>query len=396
MKDKIILIFCIGLFCTATGQVYELATEYKAVPELRNILVEPDSANLIPGCYIYSHNLKNSDESGKVIVSWDNINNVIVSPDCKYLGLISLLDKPKNPTEKQEFTFNAFNAIGEKICSIKSSFINDDGIPQFVFSESKNVLARVSPFGDHIKFYNNKGKMIREKFLFSGMRHSYRDPKEVFSNDGNYFLLNITKKIDTSDKLQPDLFMLSSIGEQIWTYQLPLHHAETIGISDHGKYSIVSGPPSLPESPQPEFQTVLLNSEGKLIEIYPFNFKYYDFDDSESWLLLADEYILRLIRLSDGSVYFSKTLGRDRTVISDIAILSNGEIAITVGVESYKDDHVIYNRPEITVYSYEGNILFHRRFDGDYTCYGKILVSKSGSQMGITLQNRFVTFQKVK
>lgn len=248
--------------------------------------------------------------------------------------MISLLDEPKNPTEKQEFIFDAFNAIGEKICSIKSSFINDDGIPQFVFSESKNVLVKVSPFGEHIKFYNNKGKMIREKFLFSGMRHSYRDPKEVISNDGNYFLLNIIKKIDTSDKLQPDFFMLSSIGEQIWTYQLPLHHAETIGISDRGKYSIVSGPPSFPESPQPEFQTVLLNSEGKLIEIYPFNFKYYDFDDSESWLLLADEYILRLIRLSDGSVYFSKALGRYRTVISNIAILSNGEIAITVGVES--------------------------------------------------------------
>jgi len=238
--------------------------------------------------------------------------------------------------------------------------------------------------------------MIREKFLFSGMRHSYRDPKDFFSNDGNYFLLNITKKIDISDKLQPDLFMLSSIGEQIWTYRLPLHHAETIGISDRGKYSIVYGPPSLPELPQPEFQTVLLNSEGKLIEIYPFNFKYYDFDDSESWLLLADEYILRLIRLSDGSVYFSKALGRDRTVISDIAILSSREIAITVGVESYKDDHVIYNRPEITVYSYEGNILFHRRFDGDYTCYGKIFASKSRSQIDITLQDRFVTFQKVE
>ncbi len=389
-------VFPVIWFSLAAGQVYELATGYKAIPEVRNILVEPDSANLIPGCYIYSHNLKNSDETGKVIVSWDNIKNVVISPDNRYLGLISLLDKPKNPTEMHVFTFTTFNAIGKKIYSVKSSFINDDGIPQFVFSESKNVLAIVSQFGEHIKFYNSRGKMIREKFLSPGIKHSYRNPKGVFSNDGNYFLLNITGINNTSDKSQPDLFMLSSIGEQIWTYQLPLHHAETIGISDHGKYSIVSGPPSFLESPQPEFQTVLLNNEGKLIEIYPFGFKYYDFDDSESWLLLADEYILRLVRLSDGSVYFSKALGYDRTIISDIAILSNREIAVAIGVESYKDDHVIYNYPSITVYSYNGNILFHHGFDGDYTCYGKILVSKSGSQIGITLQNRFVTFQKVE
>jgi len=396
LRNKIILIFCIGLFYTARGQVYQLATEYKAIPELRNILVKPDSSNLIPDCYLYSNCLKNADESEKVIVSWDNIKNVVVSPDNKYLGLISLLDKPKNPTERQVLTFTTFNAIGEKIYSVKSSFINDDGIPQFVFSESKNVLAIVSQFGEHIKFYNNRGKMIREKLLSPGIKHSYRNPKGVFSNDGNYFLFNITGINNTSDKSQPDLFMLSSIGEQIWTYQLPVHHAKTIGISDNGKYSIVSGPPSFPESHQPEFQTVLLNNEGKLIEIYPFGFKYYDFDDSKSWLLLADEYILRLIRLSDGSVYFSKALGRDRTVISDIAILSNGEIAVAIGVESYKDDHVIYNHPAVTVYSYDGDILFHYGFDGDYTCYGKILVSKSGSQIGITLQNRFVTFQKVE
>ena len=109
MKDKIILIFCIGLFCTATGQVYELATEYKAVPELRNILVEPDSANLIPGCYIYSYSLKKVEKNEETMVSWNNASNVVISPDCKYLGLISLLDEPKNPIEKQEFTFNAFN-----------------------------------------------------------------------------------------------------------------------------------------------------------------------------------------------------------------------------------------------------------------------------------------------
>ena len=84
----------------ATGQVYELATEYKAVPELRNILVEPDSANLIPGCYIYSHSLKKVEKKEETIASWNNASNVVISPDCKYLGLISLLDKPKNPTEK--------------------------------------------------------------------------------------------------------------------------------------------------------------------------------------------------------------------------------------------------------------------------------------------------------
>ncbi len=70
MKNKIFLIFCIGLICTAKGQFYQLSAEYKAAPVLCGMLLDSDSTTLIPGCYIYSHNLKNSDESEKVIVRW--------------------------------------------------------------------------------------------------------------------------------------------------------------------------------------------------------------------------------------------------------------------------------------------------------------------------------------
>jgi hypothetical protein len=80
-------------------------------------------------------------------------------------------------------------------------------------------------------------------------------------------------------------------------------------------------------------------------------------------------------------------------VITDVRLLPGNKFAVVTGSESFNKNARIYNRPEISVYSFSGNVLFREKFSSDYSYTGRLLTSADGSIIGIVLQNRFITIR---
>jgi len=390
-KMKHALIPILGFVVTLSGQSYNLSNVFPSVRELRSVIISTHSDSLKPVAFVYSNcvgNLKN-----QILMKWTKAEKPFASDDEQSLGILSLGKSPENPTERQDFILRTISGRDLKVVPVKGSFIPDKKLPTFIFSDNCRMIAGIFPTGDQLRFFNFQNEETGG-FAFSQETVINTDKSRGrFSSDGLHFLFYSLISRSALVPLSPELFMFTPIGEMLWNFKPPTGTVRSFTTSFSGKFSAIGVQMENIVAASVAYQTILLDEKGNVIEIFPFGFHLGDIDEKGSWIVFADDTSFRLVSISTRKTYFlEKNVGKN-CVITDVRLLPGNKFAVVTGSESLNKNDRIYNRPEISVYSFSGDVLFREKFSSDYSYTGRLLTSADGSVIGIVLQNRFITIR---
>ncbi|MFA4839798.1 MAG: hypothetical protein WC703_10030 [Candidatus Neomarinimicrobiota bacterium] len=391
LKMKRALIPVFGFAVALSGQSYNLLNVFPSEKELHSVIVSADSGSLEPTAFVFSNCIR--DSRNKTLLKWTNAEKLFASDDGRSFGVLFFGNPPQNPTERRDFILRTICSRDSVVVPIKGTFIPNRRSPTFVFSENCRMIAGMFPSGDQLRFINFQNDETGG-FAFSQETVINTDQSRGrFSGDGLHFLFCSLISRSPLEPLAPELFMFTPIGEMLWNLKPPTGAVRSFATSFSGKFSAIGIQTENITAAIVAFQTILLDEKGNVLETFPFGFRLCDIDEKGSWIVFADENSLRLISITTRKTYFlEKTVGANR-MITDVRFLPKNRFAVVTGSESFNNDNRIYNRPEISVYSFRGDVLFREKFSSDYSYTGRLLTSADGSVIGIVLQNRFITFR---
>ena len=386
-------LFIFLIFSILRGQGFSVLHEYPSGQGLLNVLVEPDSSQVVPVIFIYAESFSNI-QPGAPSIKLTDLQVLSISQKNQLLGVMAPGKLPANPTEPQKLEFSVYTQADQPRFKIEDKVINTGKLPLFLISDAKHAPIQISPNGNRLKFYDNHGRFLREKRFSQNVPHNYEPPTGLFNDEGNRFIF-YTRIFDMeNDQMLPVLYMLSLIGEEIWKYQLILNRLDAITISRTGNHVAVSGQTLNPAKPQALYQTIVFDSSGAIRSSFPYRATQIAFNLTETSLLIREEQSFKLIDLDTEGIILLQQPGSGRKIISDIVFLNDTTFAVALGAEKHLDEQRFYDNPEIDIFLTSGDRISHSRFDQDYSYSGKLLSSLSGEQLGFILQNRFVVLQR--
>jgi len=255
------------------------------------------------------------------------------------------------------------------------------------------MIAGIFPTGDHLRFFNFQNKETGSVTFLQETVINTNESRGQFCGDGLRFLFFSFVSRSPLEPLSPELFMFTPIGEILWNFKPQTGAVRSFATSSSGKFSLISLKLENTTPPGVARQTILLDEKGTVLEVFPFGFRLCDIDEKGSWIIFAEENSLRLISIITKKTYFLKKSVSANRMITDVRFLPENRFAVVTGSKSFNNDDRIYNRPEILVYSFRGDVLFHEKFSSDYSYTGRLLTSENGWVIGIVLQNRFITYR---
>jgi len=393
LSNRLGPLFIFLIFSILRGQGFSVLHEYPSGQGLLNVLVEPDSSQVVPVIFIYAESFSNI-QPGAPSIKLTDLQVLSISQKNQLLGVMAPGKLPANPTEPQKLEFSVYTQADQPRFKIEDKVINTGKLPLFLISDAKHAPIQISPNGNRLKFYDNHGKFLREKRFSQNVPHNYEPPIGLFNDEGNRFIF-YTRIFDMeNDQMLPVLYMLSPIGEEIWKYQLILNRLNAITISRTGNHVAVSGQTLNPAKPQALYQTIVFDSCGAIISSFPYRATQIAFNPTETSLLIREEQSFKLIDIDTEGITLLQQPGSGRKIISDIVFLNDTTFAVALGAEKHLDGQRILDNPEIDIYLISGDRISQSQFNQDYSYSGKLLSSLSGEQLGFILQNRFVVLQR--
>jgi hypothetical protein len=374
------------------GQTFSVIKEYPAEPGLHQVLVDRDSTDLVPRYCIYSDHLS-LFESSAPPVKFSPQQPQFISRFQYFFGLLDLGPLPANPTEPQSATLTVYSSTLENLTIINDQFINAGKIPSFIFSDGKQAIIRISPNGERLTFYDRHGQLLREKQFARSIPHNYEPATGMFSQSGERFAYFMRKIDEEENQTIPFLYLLSTIGEEIWKHELTLRQVVTLTIASSGKLVAIAGKIQEPVSNQPDYQIIVFDSLGNIQSTLPYRALHLEFNPAATNLLIADEQSFRLIDLATEGVRVSERPATGKQEISDLGFLNDSTFAIATGDVKHLNGQKIFDNP--TIYFYQTNRI---QIDPipltyNYSFGGRLLFSRAGDQVGFTLHDRFLVIQ---
>jgi len=392
-SSKLVLFISLVIYSlTLHGQTFSIIKEYPSESGLRHVLVKGNSTNLVPHCLIYSDHLS-FFESPPAPVKFSPQQPQFISKYQYFFGLLALRQRPTNPTEPQAATLAVYSSTLKSPAIINDQFINTGKIPSFVFSDGRQAIIRIAPNGDKLTFYDHHGRFLREKKFIRNIPHNYEPATGIFTQSGERFVF-YTRKIDEEENQTiPLLYLLSTIGEEFWKYELILRQVIALTISQSGRHIAVAGKIQEPIGNQPDYRIIVFDSLGNIQNTLPFRAVRLDFNPAANHLLIAEEQSFRVIDLTTEGMRAIEQPATGKQEISDIGFINDSTFAIAAGEIKHLNGQKIFDNPTIYFYQINGVQLTIIPLNQNYSFWGKLLFSPAGNQVGFTLQDRFLVIQ---
>lgn len=380
------------LLSSLAGQSLSVIREYPTANGLIDVVVRCDSATLLPTLYIYHDRLVPA-ETPNTFRTIERDQAPHISADNQLLGLFSPARRPSNRTEPRPFEFLGFGNSIQPDFVIRDSWLDTGRPPTFFMNTTKQAVLQVAAHGEQIKFYSRSGRLLRTKQFAQNLPHNYEDPL-IRCNAAGDRLAFFTRKPDIeTGVMQPMLYLLSPIGEEIWKARILLKTVEALAISKSGGSVAVAGQTLRPIGAQAQYTIFVFDSTGRIQNSLPYRAVQMTFNSAEDRLLIRDEQTVQLINLHNEGVIFFDQLRRTRREIADFCYLDNSVFAVSLGTINFKDGQPVYDNPAVRLYSTDGKILAEHHFPESYSHRAKIIGHRCGHQIGFSLQNRFVVLQ---
>ncbi|MBU1875456.1 hypothetical protein KJ688_17275 [bacterium] len=386
------LFLILPLITSLSGQSLTVLQEYKTDIDLIDVIVLSDTNSIEPQLFIHSNQISDA-KTGKIVSEISARQSLVVSEHHRLLGIFSPEKAPSNRTEPRQFGFTVYSAKDHPDFTIHDKYIDTGKRPAFFLNEAKGAAMQISPNGDRIKFYDNHGRLLREKPFSQNLPHNYETTLTAFSADGNR-LAFFTRIFNMEDnQMIPMLYLLSPIGEEIWKARLILKRIDALEIAESGQSVAVAGQTFQPVGAQAQNHIFVFNGAGVIQNSLPYRAIKMAFNNSEKQLLIRDEQTVKIIDLNSEGVVISNKVGDGRREIADMDFLNDSTFILSIGTVKFSDGNQIYDSPEIQLYSTDGKLLAKTDFPNAFSHNATIFKSLSGNQTGICLQNKFIVLQ---
>ncbi|GEM_PF-1826368 len=354
-------------------------SSYPAPPTLEDVLITPSSRELHPAYFLYPTKVIQATPPYRIIAQWNDISDKFLNRQHSHLVYLGKNNRLSNQSETRDTPGTALRRQETKLI--------------LFLADKWHFAAYCTYANERLRFFNAASKPVKEFLFPQDASYLTIPPKAAFDKNGKHlvFFLNLAHGMEDND--YPDLFFFLGTGTRLWQYRLPFQQVESLGIANKGQFIIISGSFVSKGDLLTPYQTLLLDSSAKIQGSFPFAFRQYDFNADDSFLALADNYSVRLINLFKKAPVFSQTVGAEARVITSCRFVAGDNIAIITGVAGFKDELKIYNDPEIIIFNSVRQKMAQTRFERDYTIKGELVVSASGEQFGLALQDRFLVFQ---
>ncbi len=384
------IIILFGFVGFSRAQDYKILREYETEKGLKGVITNSHSLTLEPKLYIFQNKIQNSDAKDKKHILISPNQKITISPQNHYFGITTPDISNRGYKTNTDYLFQLFNSDLTKIFSYRRAFSGTE-FPKLNISEASQSVTITHADGKYVYSINNKGEAKWGKQLFKGLKTQQYKSMGIISKNGNCFLFFTWTSGKDSQKMKPMLYSFSMNGNLLWKFEVPLLSCHNIGVSESGKYCLISGEKDSDDINVIKTQTLLIDKNGSLLEVFPFGFLQYDFDESREILVLSEYKKINLISTSDRSVHYSLQTGGNGRKNLAVKIIGNKFITLT-GQEFLNIDQIIYNHPQVTVWSENGRISYSKMFNLNYTIEGKIHTSPNFKEFGIALHNKFVIF----
>lgn len=370
----------------------KIMTEYPAANGLYSVLMDSHSDVLVPTALIYEHEITAPVDTPKIRIPITSPAQLVTSVNNHFVGIFDFDELPDTPTEPQEYCFRVYDHRLQRRYRLSERFLPQGKYPRAFVSDKYGSAILSSPNGNQLQFYNQTGQHLRTKALGPNRLHHYEAPLGQFNRTSSRFYYYSRQFVEEEEHFYPLIYMFSLLGEELWQNRIVPQRADILYLSPDAGYIAISGPVKRPLENQPDRQTVLMDSSGKVIVSFPFQAFKVEFDPTERLMLTADEYRLRCIDLHNFGALWNIRLGEGRTRILDVRFLSDTSFAIVTGTEIFIEDHKAYDRPALRIYSTDGELRLYHQFPKDYTHTGQMLCSQNRDQVGIALHDRYMIF----
>lgn len=387
-----ILLLILPSITSLPGQSLSVIQEYQTNNDLINAIARLDSNNIEPHLLIYTDRLTDV-KTGKTISTISARQTLITSQHKQILGIFSPETGSLNSTEPRKNKFITYSSNDHPDYVIQNQYVDTGKRPVFFLNEAKKAALQISPNGDRAKFYDNHGRLLREKIFSQNLPHNYETPLTVFSADGNR-LAFFTRIFNMEDnQMIPMLYLLSPIGEEIWKAQLILKRVDNLEISESGQSVVAAGQTFQPVGSQTQNHIFVFDSIGVIQNSLPYRAIQTAFNPAENQLLIRDEQTVKIIDLNSEGIVISIKIGRGRREIADMCYLNDSTFIVSTGTVKFTNGVRIYDSPEIRLYSISGSLLATADFPDTYSHLATIVKSFSGNRIGFCLQNKFIVLQ---
>lgn len=379
LKTLPIVFIVAGSLSILFAQNLALVASYSAQPVLEDVLITPTSGQLRPAYFIYPTKVIQATQPYRIIAQWNDISDKFLNQQHSHLVYLGKNNRLSNQSETR--------------ITRGTTFRRQETKPILFLADKWHFAAYCTYANERLRFFNAARKPVKDFLFPQDASYLIIPPKAAFDENGKHlvFFLNLAHGMEDRDL--PDLFFFLGSGTRLWQYRLPFQQVESLGIANKGQTIIISGKFAGSGDLQTPYQTLLLDVSAKILGSFPFAFRRYDFNADDSFLALADIYSVRLISLLKKAPVFSQTVGAETRVITSCRFVAGDNIAIVTGVAGFKDELKIYNDPEIIIFNSAGQKMAQTRFERDYTIKGELVISASGEQFGLALQDRFLVFQ---
>jgi hypothetical protein len=270
-----------------------------------------------------------------------------------------------------------FDRFGQGSAALQIPVRPDDLVDQMVVSDAGNFVL-VEESSRSVSFYSKQGEFIK--------RVSFRDryPEDihaVLSDNGRYCLIQLS---NFQDESSVEARLYTSDGTDVSRFVHGEYHrlGGPLALSPDGSYAVTSSV-DWPSGTTPCGTTYLLNRMGSVIRRLDDHYvSKVTFDSQGAYVGLQNPNHVMIIRTQDGSTVFER---KTQSLSKGFDFAEDGKVV------------AILEGTWLIILDFGGRELWRRKFPAvASTPHPKLVLSADGSELSMTLENRFFAFELIR
>jgi len=330
-------------------------------------------------------------------------SDVFISKGGGYVGVRELGAPPEDTRAPRVLSFTLYDHEGRKLWSAGRRLEYDDPLPGFSISSAGRVVMVESPQGV-LSFYDHRGSVDLRVSLFpDALWMNERSMAFDFSGDGARFIVNA---LETHPRLgdgmtprrpgQSVLVLFDARGTELWRKKLDSELPAGVAISEHGD-AIAAGGYTVKGLNVVEQSTFLYDGQGELLTDLAVPFRFADFSNDGTFLLLGRKSQLHLVQTTPGKILWERSLPGESGQLRTLALSSDGGLILALQAPGgYRNSRFVYTHPRISVLDHSGHQIWQGDFPEDSFLRPAAGFLKDGISIFTAFTGRFLIYAPEK
>ncbi len=333
----------------------------------------------------------------------EDVLKVISSKGGNYFAIVGLSPISENNLKQSRTLRIEVYTAGqqEPLYTIERPLEYDDPLPLIALSDRNGALIIGQNTTAALQFYNSEGRLLRTVRLFEGVGYDMERALQIdLTKDGKIAAV-VAGKHGASPagsnaphpSAEPQLFLFSLQGVELWREPLPDFNTSAVAISDNGQY-IAANSYTITIDGKLTKKTLVYDRSGNRIGKVDILFKRAAFSPDGKVLILADNHLATALNLETGNISWRYALPKKEGIITAVAVSNGGKIsALLVAYSELGEGTFMFTHPRLIILNRDGGILQELELTGQVFEKPAFTLSNDAKKIFIGFRNAYQVYQ---